>query len=53
MCNTYFIINLYIIITEVLPHIGSATVKTRNNMSLTAARNILNALEGKPLIYPL
>ncbi|KAH0954667.1 hypothetical protein HN011_004973 [Eciton burchellii] len=38
---------------EVLPHIGSATVKTRNNMSLTAARNILNALEGKPLIYPL
>ncbi|KAK9300763.1 hypothetical protein QLX08_006630 [Tetragonisca angustula] len=37
----------------VIPHLGSATVKTRNDMSFTAAQNILNGLEGKPLIYEL
>ncbi|XP_053970613.1 glyoxylate reductase/hydroxypyruvate reductase-like [Hylaeus anthracinus] len=35
----------------VTPHIGSATMKTRRNMSITAAQNILNGLEGKPLVY--
>ncbi|XP_076754164.1 glyoxylate reductase/hydroxypyruvate reductase [Xylocopa sonorina] len=37
----------------IIPHLGSATVKTRNDMSLTAAQNILNGLEGKPLVYEL
>ncbi|XP_012227774.1 glyoxylate reductase/hydroxypyruvate reductase-like [Linepithema humile] len=37
----------------IVPHLGSATIKTRNDMSITAALNILNGLEGKPLIYPL
>ncbi|KAG7208619.1 hypothetical protein KM043_014826 [Ampulex compressa] len=37
----------------VLPHLGSATVKTRNDMSSTAAQNILNGLENKPLVYEL
>lgn len=35
------------------PHIGSATINTRNDMSITAAQNILNGLEGKPLVYEL
>ena len=30
-----------------LPHIGSATIETRNNMSEMVARNIIAALEGK------
>ncbi|XP_032671098.1 glyoxylate reductase/hydroxypyruvate reductase-like [Odontomachus brunneus] len=38
---------------EILPHLGTATLKTRNNMSITAAQNILNGLEGKSLVYPL
>ncbi|XP_018350856.1 PREDICTED: glyoxylate reductase/hydroxypyruvate reductase-like [Trachymyrmex septentrionalis] len=38
---------------EITPHIGSATIKTRNDMSTIAAQNILNGLEDKPLIYPL
>ncbi|EZA54065.1 hypothetical protein DMN91_000696 [Ooceraea biroi] len=38
---------------EIVPHIGSATLKTRSDMALTAAQNILNGLEDKPLIYPL
>ncbi|CAL7951696.1 unnamed protein product [Xylocopa violacea] len=37
----------------IIPHMGSATVKTRSDMSLTAAQNILNGLEGKPLVYEL
>ncbi|XP_029163815.1 glyoxylate reductase/hydroxypyruvate reductase-like [Nylanderia fulva] len=38
---------------EIIPHLGSATIKTRNDMSRVAAQNILNGLEGKPLVYPL
>lgn len=41
------------IFSEIVPHQGSATVKTRNSMSTIAAQNLLNALEGKPMIYPL
>ncbi|XP_018373735.1 PREDICTED: glyoxylate reductase/hydroxypyruvate reductase-like isoform X1 [Trachymyrmex cornetzi] len=37
----------------ITPHIGSATIKTRNDMSIIAAQNILNGLEDKPLVYPL
>lgn len=33
----------------VLPHIGSATMDTRNTMSALTARNILSALEGKSM----
>ncbi|KAI4494933.1 PREDICTED: glyoxylate reductase/hydroxypyruvate reductase-like isoform X1 [Polistes canadensis] len=36
-----------------LPHLGSATVKTRSDMSIVAAQNILNGLAGKPLVYEL
>ncbi|XP_028050169.1 glyoxylate reductase/hydroxypyruvate reductase [Monomorium pharaonis] len=38
---------------EIMPHVGSATIKTFNDMSICAAQSILNGLEGKPLIYPL
>ncbi|KAK0179593.1 hypothetical protein PV327_005331 [Microctonus hyperodae] len=38
---------------EILPHLGSSTVKTRNDMATVAAQNIINALDGKPLVYPL
>nr|XP_033338407.1 glyoxylate reductase/hydroxypyruvate reductase-like [Megalopta genalis] len=37
----------------IIPHLGSATKKTRRDMSITAAQNILNGLEGKPLVYEL
>ncbi|KAK0087195.1 hypothetical protein PV325_001564 [Microctonus aethiopoides] len=38
---------------EILPHLGSATVKTRNDMATVAAQNIINGLDGKSLVYPL
>lgn len=37
----------------ILPHLGSATVKTREEMAMIAAENIINALEGKPLPFAL
>ena len=33
----------------VLPHIGSATVETRDAMALTAARNVIAALKGEKI----
>jgi len=33
------------------PHIGSAAIKTRDNMSLISAQNLINGMEGKPMIY--
>ncbi|KAG6450640.1 hypothetical protein O3G_MSEX006708 [Manduca sexta] len=37
----------------VLPHIGSATVRTRREMAELAANNVVNGLTGKPLITPV
>ncbi|MBO9727475.1 MAG: D-glycerate dehydrogenase [Chitinophaga sp.] len=37
----------------ILPHIGSATVETRNAMSRIAAENVLAALEGRPVPNPV
>jgi len=34
----------------VLPHIGSATRKTRTKMAQRAAQNLINALNGRPMI---
>ncbi|MBP2637829.1 MAG: ghrB 2 [Firmicutes bacterium] len=34
----------------ITPHIGSATMETRNKMALLAAENILLGLAGKPLV---
>ncbi|XP_055309700.1 glyoxylate reductase/hydroxypyruvate reductase-like [Sitodiplosis mosellana] len=34
-----------------IPHLASATKKTRDEMAILAAQNILNGIEGKPLIY--
>ncbi|KAF9801942.1 hypothetical protein SFRURICE_016192 [Spodoptera frugiperda] len=36
-----------------LPHIGSATVRTRSDMAVLAANNVVNALTGKPLLTPV
>ena len=36
-----------------LPHIGSATIEARNNMSLLAAKNIITVLSGKRAITPV
>ncbi|XP_042907788.1 glyoxylate reductase/hydroxypyruvate reductase isoform X1 [Parasteatoda tepidariorum] len=36
-----------------LPHIATAVVETRENMSIITANNILAGLEGKPLPCPL
>jgi len=35
----------------ILPHIGSATNATRNAMSALAAKNIIQALKGLPLVH--
>lgn len=35
----------------VLPHIGSASIATRENMAITAAQNIIAGLKGKPLHF--
>ncbi|KAJ8715234.1 hypothetical protein PYW08_005215 [Mythimna loreyi] len=37
----------------VLPHIGSATVRTRSDMAVLAANNVVNALTGKALVTPV
>ncbi|KAL3274627.1 hypothetical protein HHI36_016008 [Cryptolaemus montrouzieri] len=37
----------------IIPHLGSATWKTRNAMAERAAKNILNALKGEPMISPV
>lgn len=37
----------------VLPHIGSATIETRNAMSIRAAENIIAGLKGERLPYPV
>ncbi|CAH0755958.1 unnamed protein product [Diatraea saccharalis] len=36
----------------ILPHLGSATIETRNAMASIAANNILLALEGKSMLFP-
>jgi lactate dehydrogenase-like 2-hydroxyacid dehydrogenase len=36
-----------------LPHIGSATVTARNNMSLLTAKNIIAVLSGRKAITPV
>ncbi len=36
-----------------LPHIGSATVEARNNMSLLAAKNTIAVLTGKRALTPV
>ncbi len=36
-----------------LPHIGSATVETRNKMAELAAKNIINVLKGKKPVTPV
>lgn len=35
----------------ILPHIGSASVQTRDKMATIAARNVLAALHGEPLLH--
>ena len=37
----------------VLPHVGSATVRTRAKMAAMAVDNLLAALDGRPMPYPV
>jgi glyoxylate reductase len=37
----------------VVPHVGSATVRTRARMSAMAVDNLLAALDGRPMPYPV
>jgi len=34
----------------ILPHVGSGTWQTRIKMAEVAARNLINALNGKPMV---
>ncbi|XP_053959262.1 glyoxylate reductase/hydroxypyruvate reductase-like isoform X1 [Anastrepha ludens] len=36
----------------VLPHLGSATERTRDDMSIIAAHNVLRGLAGEPMLSP-
>lgn len=36
-----------------VPHLGSATVKTREAMAVLAAQNVLKGLAGEEMICPL
>ncbi|PID59515.1 MAG: D-glycerate dehydrogenase [Ignavibacteriae bacterium] len=36
-----------------LPHLGSATIETRNKMAELTAKNVINVLEGKKALTPL
>ncbi|XP_075153322.1 glyoxylate reductase/hydroxypyruvate reductase [Haematobia irritans] len=36
----------------IIPHLGTQTWKTTTEMAMVAAQNIINALEGKPMISP-
>ncbi|XP_028029280.1 glyoxylate reductase/hydroxypyruvate reductase-like [Bombyx mandarina] len=36
----------------IIPHLGSATIETRNKMAVNAAKNIILAFEGKSMLYP-
>ncbi|XP_071652776.1 glyoxylate reductase/hydroxypyruvate reductase-like isoform X3 [Temnothorax longispinosus] len=38
---------------EILPHLGSSTIKTRDDMAKVAALNIINVLAGKDLEYAI
>lgn len=38
--------------TDLIPHLGSATIETRNKMAVNAAKNIILAFEGKSMLYP-
>lgn len=37
----------------ILPHLGSATLKTRSKMAELAAKNMLRGLKGEPLLTPV
>jgi phosphoglycerate dehydrogenase-like enzyme len=37
----------------VLPHIGSATIATREKMALMAAENLIAGVRGEPLPHPV
>jgi glyoxylate reductase len=37
----------------VVPHVGSATVRTRGKMAAMAVDNLLAALAGSPMPYPV
>lgn len=41
-----------ICILVLVPHVGTATLKTRNRMAKLAAENVLAGLEGTPLPTP-
>ncbi|XP_077271201.1 glyoxylate reductase/hydroxypyruvate reductase [Temnothorax americanus] len=38
---------------EIVPHLGSATTRTRDDMAKVAAQNIINGLKGEDLVYAI
>lgn len=40
-------------VTVILPHLGTATLKTESEMARLAAQNVLKGLEGKEMIAPV
>lgn len=48
----YILITILFIFVVVLPHIGSATIETREEMSRVTAKNILAVLNNTPESMP-
>ncbi len=48
--NKTLTISISLVLT---PHLGSAATKTRDNVSILSAQNLINGLEGRPMIYSL
>lgn len=47
------VLNSFILLSVVMPHLGSATVKSRNAMAKLAADNILRAVSGEEMLTPV
>lgn len=44
---------IYIYFLVIVPHIGSATIQTRNDMATTAALNVLKGITGEEMVSPV
>lgn len=39
-------------ISVLVPHLGSATLRTRSDMAVIAAHNVLRGIAGEPMLAP-
>lgn len=51
-CKTWKFNYIYHCFSVVVPHLGSATQRTREDMSVIAAHNVLAGIAGTPMLAP-